>query len=548
MDSFWLKFSRAPASPAIFAGAVCLILYLAGSLSRPIFPVDETRYLTVAWEMFSHQEWILPSLNFEPYHHKPPLLFWLIMGVWSIFGVSQGAAMVVPYLIGFAVIVLSARLSSRLAPDRPELPMITAAVAAGSLPFAIYSHLIMFDLLLTVFVLIGVTATLDFAKDGKKRHLALFALAIGGGVLAKGPVILLHLLPLVLLVRFWKSGEFAPSYRKWAIGFFVAVLGGALLALSWAIPAAIKGGPEFSDKIFWGQTAGRMVKSFDHERPVWWYLMFLPLFALPWAFSPALWKGAKELKSSQLLKILACWMIPVFIGFSLISGKQVHYLLPLLPSLALLISVALHTSFGAAEKVKGITVLFAVPFILALLPAPLSLLAQQIEDLFPNSPHISETLGQMSLTLPLTCAAVIAALAFVSRAGKPGMQLVLVALAMTAMMSSFLLEAKRGFFVNYDLMPIAKVIQANPGRPLAFVRNYHGEFGFLARLNTPVKQLGPGELRAWFTEHPDGIAFIRTRKEGDFAPYDVLFTMPYRMTNTYGVVVKKGEKDNFVTP
>jgi hypothetical protein len=546
MTAFWQKFSGSPYAPALFAGIVCFALYLAGSLTRPILPIDETRYLTVAWEMFSHHEWILPTLNGDSYHHKPPLLFWLIMSVWSLFGVSQGAAMVVPYLIGFAVITLSARLAGRLAPDRPDLPLLTALVTAGSLPFVIYSHLIMFDLLLTVFVLVGVTATLDYARTGDKKHLALFALAIGGGVLAKGPVILLHLLPLALLVRFWKSPNFRPSAKEWTAGVFAAVLGGAIIALAWAVPAAIKGGQEFADKIFWGQTAGRMVKSFDHQHPTWWYLMFAPLFFLPWAFSPAVWGGLRALKGSEALKILGCWMIPVFAGFSLISGKQVHYLLPLLPALSVGMALALDRA-RQQNKNWNFHAPFAFALLLALIPVLLSAFAQQIESIFPKSPHIGDAFGNMNPLWPIMTSAIVA-VSWVAAGRLPHMlRGMLLSLSMILMIVSFLNVARTSFFANYDLMPIAAVLEKNPEAPLAFVRNYHGEFGFLARLDRTVKQLGPQQLTVWLNENPDGIALIRTRKESEYTPYDVLFTQPYKMTNTYAVVVKKGEKHNFVT-
>ena len=41
-------------------------------------PVDETRYLAVAWDMWREGNFLVPHLNGEPYSHKPPLLFWLI--------------------------------------------------------------------------------------------------------------------------------------------------------------------------------------------------------------------------------------------------------------------------------------------------------------------------------------------------------------------------------------------------------------------------------------------------------------------------------------
>jgi 4-amino-4-deoxy-L-arabinose transferase-like glycosyltransferase len=61
-----------------------LFLYLAtlavvSLLTRNLIPVDETRYTTVAWEMWVRSDFLVPHLNGETYSHKPPLLFWLIL-------------------------------------------------------------------------------------------------------------------------------------------------------------------------------------------------------------------------------------------------------------------------------------------------------------------------------------------------------------------------------------------------------------------------------------------------------------------------------------
>ena len=66
-----------------------LALYLAASLARPVLPVDETRYLAVAWEMWQRGDLLVPTLSGEPYSHKPPLLFWLVHAGWAAAGVSS---------------------------------------------------------------------------------------------------------------------------------------------------------------------------------------------------------------------------------------------------------------------------------------------------------------------------------------------------------------------------------------------------------------------------------------------------------------------------
>ena len=48
------------------------------------------------------------------------------------------------------------------------------------------------------------------------------------------------------------------------------------IALAWAIPAGISGGEAYRNAIFWGQSAGRVVDSFAHKKPIYWYLAILP--------------------------------------------------------------------------------------------------------------------------------------------------------------------------------------------------------------------------------------------------------------------------------
>ena len=85
---------------------------------RPLMPVDETRYLSVAWEMWWRGDFLVPYLNGEPYSHKPPLLFWLMHGLWSLFGVSELAARLIPLLLSVLALWMSAGLADRLWPGQ----------------------------------------------------------------------------------------------------------------------------------------------------------------------------------------------------------------------------------------------------------------------------------------------------------------------------------------------------------------------------------------------------------------------------------------------
>ena len=69
------------------AAALWLLLVGVALATRPLLPVDETRYVSVAWEMWQRGDFLVPHLNGSPYSDKPPLLFWLMHAGWWVFGV-----------------------------------------------------------------------------------------------------------------------------------------------------------------------------------------------------------------------------------------------------------------------------------------------------------------------------------------------------------------------------------------------------------------------------------------------------------------------------
>ena len=85
-----------------------VIVVIAGVILRPLLPIDETRYISVAWEMYVNGDYLVPHKNGEIYSHKPPLLFWLINIVWFFTGVSDMAARLVAVSSIFRVSVCAA--------------------------------------------------------------------------------------------------------------------------------------------------------------------------------------------------------------------------------------------------------------------------------------------------------------------------------------------------------------------------------------------------------------------------------------------------------
>ncbi len=128
----------------LFTGSFLLISLLI----RPIMPIDETRYLAVAWEMWSRQDFWVPYLNGEPYSHKPPLFFWLMHLGWAVFGVNDWTPRLIPPLFSLFSLRLVGRFSRLLWPDL-QLKTVVQWMLAGFYFWLISSSLTMFDLILS---------------------------------------------------------------------------------------------------------------------------------------------------------------------------------------------------------------------------------------------------------------------------------------------------------------------------------------------------------------------------------------------------------------
>src|SRR5690606_32293131 len=114
-------------------------------------------------------------------------------------------------------------------------------------------------------------------------------------VLAKGPVVLLHVLPVALLAPWWAREQRPPSWPRWYGGLLLALAVGAAIGLAWAWPAALSGGEAYRQAIFFGQHAGRMGAQAPHAEPWWLYLALLPVMLAPWSLWPRVWRGVRRL-------------------------------------------------------------------------------------------------------------------------------------------------------------------------------------------------------------------------------------------------------------
>ncbi len=499
----------------LIASLVLLALLAAVALhSRPYVPIDETRYVSVAWEMWLRGDFLVPFKNGETYSHKPPFMFWMFQAGWAVFGVNEWWPRLVSPLFSAGALWLTYGLARRLWPQHVGAAGRAVWILASSLLWIIFSTSAMFDVLLAFWVLVGMHGVL-IAAEGRRRGFALIGLAVGFGVLTKGPVVLLDLLPVAVLAPWWHPGL---RWGRWLGGLLLAVLLGAAIALAWAIPAGMAGGEAYRNAIFWGQTADRMVDSFAHRRPLWWYLPLLPIMLFPWFVWPGLWRAAMQHRRMGLdrgSRFCLAWMLPVFVAFSFVSGKQPHYLIPLFPAFALLAARLLAER--PATRV-GLPALLAMALGVALVLA--------------GSGHIAALHHQVA-TLPPVWPGVLLVLVAAAAwlAGRRGVSGVTTLGLLGASLLIFLqLWAARSIEPLYDVRPMARAIhqvQAS-GRTVANVATYHAQYQFLGRLEQPLVELRGADILPWLNAHPDDYAVVYLENRSDMTGVRARHKQAYR--------------------
>ncbi|MEF9978414.1 MAG: glycosyl transferase [Thermomonas sp.] len=477
--------------PLLAWGVVALVsIFLHGPV-----PLYSTRSLAVAWEMWDRGSWLVPLFNGAPYSHKTPLLPWLIHAGWLVTGVSDVWPRVLMVLLGGTLVAQAGVLARRLYPARPLVPVHAAWAMAGFWYLFLFGLQVMYELPLAVAVMGGLIALCRRDGDGWRPWWPGVALAIGFGLLAKGPVALLHLGVPLLAARWWHPAAQADG-RRFAKSAALAALGGIVLFALWLVPALTLGDPEYREALLVTQTAGRIKDSFDHAEPWWWYAPTLLVLMAPWWWQAWWWRQMPALWRDPRNRFAWTWIVGMVLCFSLISGKQPYYLLPDFAGFALLLAVAAETR-PRLGVVPGIVVLL---FAMILLAFPLY--AGHIRLPFP---------APLAWSLPLAGAAMLLTGAAMLRWRTLPMQAggVLLAIALLHAGATPLVREQ------FDFSPTARLLgeAQQAGKRVAFLGEYQLQFHFAGRLHAPLEVVDEAAAREWASAHPQDMIVVNWRHE-----------------------------------
>jgi len=325
---------------------------------------DETFYAQTAKEMFEKGEWVTPYLYGKPQFEKPILFYWLVHISYKIFGVNEFAARFPSAVFAFLGIIAMYLLGSVLFNRR--VGAFAAVILASNVEYVILSRACVTDMVLTVFMLLGVYRFFCGYTTGKKFYYVLSGVAFGMAVLTKGPVFMALAIGVFLLFLFL-SGDISRIKKMpvaWVALAYLAV------TVPWYLSVYKLHGTTFLDEFFGFHNVTRFMVS-EHKigSQVYYNIPIILGGFFPWSvFVPfGLWHMFKKARSKsepaqdkKAAIFTLVWFFVIFFFFTASSTKLPTYIFPSFIALALVVGV-LWDDFmkgGSVSVRKGMTVSF----------------------------------------------------------------------------------------------------------------------------------------------------------------------------------------------
>ena len=324
-----------------FVYVILLLVFISQSFFYPNFILsEEHHYLEVASNLFYHpHQWMLED-TMGVYLNKPPLLFWILLGLWKIFGAHNW---VVHFLLLsiLASILYCAQYLYQILFNNPDQAKVVPVIILGSFLFFSRSTVFCFDSLVVLFFVLSAIGIVWALKHNYIRGFLLYGFAVGLGVLAKGPIILAFCLPFFIVATFLRR-EYGVRDRAWFLSFLLSVLIAAVLLMMWLIPMLHQLSPVRQRMLLLHRGFG-VGDTYGHT-PFYFYIKACVLLFLPWLLWPY---GVRSLISTIRkngdagFKLVFYSLLLSLIVLSIIPPKALRYVMSSMVLFAILYVYAL---------------------------------------------------------------------------------------------------------------------------------------------------------------------------------------------------------------
>lgn len=390
---------------------LALLLHAPGQVEVPPLDRDEPRFAQASKQMVESGDYIRIMFQDEARLKKPIGIYWLQSASAGLIGAAPNEIWPyrLPSLIGvIAAVVLCAAVGAVLF-ARP-VGAVGGMLIAPVILLSVEAHLAKTDGVLLALILVaqwalarawmaGNAVTARGPVNAGTGTALAFWLAIGVGVLVKGPVIIMICGVTALALMLWqrRARWFLALKPLWGLPLALLVIVPWFVAIHFATDGAFWDealGKDFIAKIGAGKE--------HHGAPPGLYLAivfgtFWPAAALLGMAVLGAWRGRK----APAVQFCIAWIVPNWIIFEAVATKLPHYVMPLYPALALLAAYMLVRA-GQRPAKRWVARLVVAPVWIAMVVA--------------SGMAIGGLVGPPFLGAPITAEAFAAAAAFAALA------------------------------------------------------------------------------------------------------------------------------------
>ena len=319
---------------------ICYFVFFFNIGNYALMDVDETRYVSMARDMFHGKDFLTLYLNGDYFFEKPPLYFWGECLSFAIFGkVNEFTARFPVALYGTLSTLLVYFTGKKVVSRR--FGVISAIILATTLEFVILAKFAILDIVVTTCIGFSVMFGFlsQFVSDKNKKYMWwLFYIFSGLAVMAKGIpgfVVPFAVMFFVTLANKTFKQVFRPQYIL--PGFLLFFL----IVLPWHIIMFKIHDPLFFNEYIMKHHINRFFSSsqIDRKQPFYFYILTLLWGLIPWIFSVIAiaiakvkaiknisFKDLSDRKKFLLFNGIAFLVTMLF--FSVSKTKLITYILP----------------------------------------------------------------------------------------------------------------------------------------------------------------------------------------------------------------------------
>jgi len=340
-----------------------LVMFSPGLSSLPVIDRDESRFAQASVQMAESGDMVNIRFQDEARNKKPAGAYWAQTAFIKIFsktGERRLWAQRLPSVLG-ALLAMLATYWAGIAMIGRRGAAIGAGLLGMCILFIFEAHIAKTDAMLCAsgaFVLVSLAC---LRQGAGRRYALLFWVAMGIGILLKGPVIPAITLLTILTLAFWErhiSDYQAPWIRR--LFFWPGPILCLLFILPWMVLIYQETNGQFFIDALGGDFGSKLISGQEnHGAPLGTYLLTLPIFF--WPASLLLLPGLsfavhavsrnKESNTAvvRAMRLALAWVIPYWIILEIVPTKLPNYLLPVYPALAIMCGGAVLTLFAANQ-------------------------------------------------------------------------------------------------------------------------------------------------------------------------------------------------------